>query len=132
MNCLVQLSCRHEGLQFYGKGTPSQMLYCEICEVYRRSFLLLQKTAGRLLLSSSNIMNVLLALSAINQFNHSLLSGTSGSSCSQRFTVLTLKISLSSENNQSQGYHFVAEIDGMNKGFLAEVVPKRCDSCAGL
>ena len=28
-----QYSCRLEGLQFYEKGNPSQMLFCEICKV---------------------------------------------------------------------------------------------------
>ena len=62
---------RWQMVQFYGKGTPSHMLSCEISEVYRMLFLLLQKISGRLVLIYSNICNVSLALSAINQFNHS-------------------------------------------------------------
>ena len=76
---LFQYSRRYEGLKFYGKGTQSQIL-CEIWEVYRTLFL--QKTAGRLLLIPSNILNVHLALLTINQLNYSLLSRASWTSCS--------------------------------------------------
>ena len=81
-----------EGLQFYVKGTPSEMLSSRIWEVYRKLFSYLQMTVGRMLLTSSNILNVSLSFSAINQFNYSLRPGTSRSSCSQRFTLFALKM----------------------------------------
>lgn len=56
---------RREGLQFYVKGTPSEMLSCRIWEVYRKLFLYLQMTDGWMLLTSRNILNVSLPFSAI-------------------------------------------------------------------
>ena len=56
-------------LQVLDKDTPMQMLSCQICEVYRSSLLLLQKTEGRLLLILSKKFIVSLALLAINQFH---------------------------------------------------------------
>ena len=44
---------------------------CQICEHYKTIFLLSQKTAWQLLHSTSNILNLLFTLLAINQFNHS-------------------------------------------------------------
>ena len=63
------------------------------------------EVAGWRFLISSNILNVSLSLSVINEFNHNLLSGASKSSCSRRFTVFGSGnfYRWSSENSKGQG-----------------------------
>ena len=63
------------------------------------------EVAGWQFLISSNILNVSLSLSVINEFNHNLLSGDSKSSCSRRFTVFGSGnfYRWSSENSKGQG-----------------------------
>ena len=63
--CPFKYRGKYESLQIYEKVTPSQMLSNETCEVLHNK--LLKKTAGRLLLISSNILNASLVLSAVNQ-----------------------------------------------------------------
>ena len=107
------------------------MLSCDSREVYRTSFLFLQKTAGRMPLIPSNILNVSLALSIINQFSHSLLSASARSrnKCSQQFTVFAMKIFIVYHQKITK---VTVTLCGRvtNKGYLEEAVPQRCDSCA--
>ena len=57
------------------KRLHSRCFLMKFVKFTEHHFLLLQKTAWGLLLISRNILNVSLALSAINQFSYSQLSG---------------------------------------------------------
>ena len=58
--CPLQYSCSHEGLKFYEKETPSPM-FSEKFHI----ILILQKTVGRILLISSNILDISLAFALL-------------------------------------------------------------------
>ena len=65
------------------------MFFVKFVKFYRISFL--QKTAGRLLPISSNILDISLALLAINQLSHSWL-GPPQRAVEKQFTVLVSKM----------------------------------------
>ena len=125
--CRLKYSCRYEGLEFYLKGTQSQVLSCRICKVLQSlSFTEHYFLLGNYFWLPAIFLPGFLPLLSINSVTTSSL-GTPEIATCKRSILLALKIFKGNQKKKQADSNILGlRSTQRTKGCLVETVARRC------